>query len=170
MARSLPFIVQPKNKISKVRVGTKLSGEIEIEKRGYITVGEKAMVDQAMKDANATAGLRSLVSRIAEAENKEYRDVFNDLTAAESPEYLDFWVGEITESFRAIALEDVRRGMFQATSLLISRVDPDWTMEDTMQQHPDLVKALAEFYVKEDAPIIEAFGEESDSSGAEGKK
>lgn len=170
MTRELPFVVQPRKKVTLEKVGTEESGIIEIERRGYITVGEKAMVDQSMQGANASARLRSVVSAISEAEKKTPSKVMADLSAEPSPDYLDDWAEEVLECFNLINVENAKRDMVQATALLISRVDGDWTIEDTMQQSPGLIKALSDFYNKENSPALEALEEGPQGSGAEGKR
>ena len=47
MAVKIPFVVQPNLKPVKEQVGTETSGKIEIERRGYVTVSEKAFVQAA---------------------------------------------------------------------------------------------------------------------------
>lgn len=170
MTRKLPFVVQPRKKVALEKVGTEESGIIEIERRGYITVGEKAMVDQAMQGANSSARLRSVVSAISEVEKKTPSEVMADLSAEPAPDYLDDWAEEILECFTLINVENSRRDMVQATALLISRVDSEWTIEDTMQQSPGLVKELSDFYAKENLQALEELSEEQQESGAEGKK
>ena len=170
MTRKLPFVVQPRKKVALEKVGTEESGIIEIERRGYITVGEKAMVDQAMQGTSASAHLRSVVFAISEAEQKTSSEVMADLSVEPSPGYLDNWAEEILECFGAITVENAKRDMVQATALLISRVDGEWTIEDTMQQSPELVKALSDFYVKENSQALEGLEQESQGGGAEGKK
>lgn len=170
MARKLPFVVQPRQKTVVEKIGVEETGIIEIERRGYVTVGEKAMVDQAMQGSSAATQLRSLVASIAEIENKEFSEVMSDLTADAAPEYLNDWTDDIVKCFNAIGIENAKRDMLQATALLISRIDAEWTIEDTMQQHQDLVKALSDFYVEENSDDLEELAQDSENSGAEGKK
>ena len=47
--KGLPFVVQPKYEPILERVGTDESGIIEIERRKYLTVQEKAIVQGAME-------------------------------------------------------------------------------------------------------------------------
>ena len=42
----LPFVVQPRLKAIKERIGSEDAGYIEIERRGYLTSGEKSFVQQ----------------------------------------------------------------------------------------------------------------------------
>ena len=42
----LPFVVEPRRKPIVERVGNEESGVIEIERRGYLTTGEKTFVQQ----------------------------------------------------------------------------------------------------------------------------
>ena len=45
--KGLPFVVQPRLAPVIEQVGNEESGIFEIERRGYLTVAEKAMVQQA---------------------------------------------------------------------------------------------------------------------------
>ena len=41
----LPFVVAPKLKSKIETLGTEVSGKIEIERKGYLTVGEKGFME-----------------------------------------------------------------------------------------------------------------------------
>ena len=60
-----------------------------------------------------------------------------------------------------------KAALIQATALLICRVNEAWTIEQTMELHPDLVADLAKLYTDEDNKTIDALEEASNNSGAE---
>lgn len=171
MARQLPFVVQPNKKPVLKTIGTEQSGQIEIEVRGYTTVGEKAMVDQSILGEVGTQGFQELLKQIAKAEGKTASEVYDDFSTTPAPEYLEDWAQEFQEAVDVLSVENSKRNIVQATALLISRVDPEWTIEDTMQQHSDLVLELSNLYVEENKRSTDdLISDDASSGGAEGKK
>lgn len=169
-ARNLPFVVQPKAEFTEVTLGTEDSGQIKVEQRNYTTVGEKALTQEATKGFHAVADLYSFVREIAEDSDKAPEQVLADLSATPTPNYLLVWADDAAGHLEAVNLEAGRRKMIHATAILISRVDPKWTINDTMELHPDLVEALSEFYVKEEQGLAVDLEESADNTGAEGKE
>lgn len=169
-ARKLPFVVQPKAKFSEVTLGTEESGKIKVEQRNYITVGEKALVQEAMKGSNAMGDLYAFVTNIAADSNKTPDEVLSDLGSSPTPDYLLVWMDDAAVHMEAINLESARRKMIHATAILISRVDSEWSINDTMELHSDLVEALSEFYVEEGVGLTDALEDAADNTGAEGKE
>ena len=149
-ARKLPFVVQPKAKFVEVTLGSEESGQIKVEQRNYVTVGEKALTQEAMKGSHAVTDLYSFVRDIAEDSGKAPEQVLVDLSATPTPDYLLVWADDAASHLEAVNLEAGRRKMIHATAILISRVDPEWTINDTMELHSDLVDALSEFYTSEE--------------------
>lgn len=62
---SLPFVVQPKRKPITERIGSEDSGVIEVIRKGYLTSGEKAFVQQVQQYDNGTSDIVTLSRRIA---------------------------------------------------------------------------------------------------------
>jgi hypothetical protein len=60
--KTLPFVVQPKRKFTKVKIGTEQAGVLEIERRGYLTVSEKAFVDGVMQGTDGIAAIVNLAT------------------------------------------------------------------------------------------------------------
>lgn len=169
-ARKLPFVVQPKAVVKEVTLGTEESGQIKVEQRNYITVGEKALVQEAMKGSHAIQDLYAFVADVAKEHDKETQQVLEDLSSTPTPEYLLPYNEVALEYLEAVQGEKGRRDMIHATAILISRVDSEWTIQDTMNLHSDLVVALSEFYVKEDSGLSDALKDSADNTGAEGKE
>lgn len=169
-ARKLPFVVQPKAKFSEVTLGTEDSGKIKVEQRNYITVGEKALAQEAMKGSHAVNDLYAFVSNIAEDSNKTPDEVLSDLSSSPAPDYLLVWMDDAAAHLEAVNLESTRRKMIYATAILVSRVDKEWSINDTMELHSELVDALSDFYVKEGTGLADALEDAADNTGAEGKE
>ena len=64
MAR-LPFVVQPKRQPILEQIGSEESGLIEIERRGYLTAGEKSFVQQVQQFDNGTTEIITVSRRVA---------------------------------------------------------------------------------------------------------
>lgn len=161
--RSLPFVVQPKRVFSKVKIGTDQTGIVEIERRGYLTVSEKAFVDAVMQGTDAITEVVSLANKISistgHSAEKTYvsvmraiqGDVDGDAYAARiRSEYPD----EISSVISKLAESVQRRSIAASTILIKSRIDPEWTLEDTLNQDPGLIDALAVFYAEEENPEL----------------
>ena len=169
-ARTLPFVVQPKAKFTEVTLGSEESGQIKVEQRNYIPVGEKALTQEAMKGSHALTDLYAFVRDIAEETGKTADVVLADLGVSPTPDYLVAWVDEAAAYMEKVNLEASRRKMIHATAILVSRVDREWSINDTMELHTDLVDALADFYVKEEKGLSDTLEDAGDNTGAEGKE
>ena len=62
---ALPFVVQPRRTTVIERVGTEKSGILEIERRGYLTTGEMAFVQQQTTSDDSTEKLLDLVQKVS---------------------------------------------------------------------------------------------------------
>ena len=168
--RKLPFVLQPSFTPEEVVVGTEESGQIEIERRGYITVGEKSLTQQALSGFVARSRFYALLAAIAEMEDKSPDEVYEDFASSSNPDYLDDWQGDLAKCVSDLSVETIKRRTIYATAILISRVDPEWTVDDTMQLNSSLVEAIADFYEKEDKGVLESVTSGSKSTGAKEKK
>ena len=63
--KGLPFVVQPRLQPIVEQVGTEESGIIEIERRGYLSVAEKAIAQQAVGGDDSVRKMYVLGGRIA---------------------------------------------------------------------------------------------------------
>ena len=152
MTLNLPFVVEPKLDPVIEIIGTDASGRIEIERKGYLTVAEKAFVQAAQGgNGNAMAKIYALSSKIAGKTGKAAQDVFSDMTKPEGADYLEPYQDQISEMMVEIAEAQERTRVFTAASLLMHRVDANINMEDVIDVHPDLLDALDELYREEDA-------------------
>jgi hypothetical protein len=62
-----------------------------------------------------------------------------------------------------------RRKIISATCLLYFRISQDWTIEDTMEMHPDLVDSLYILFQEEDVKSTEAFEKLEVGQDSQGK-
>lgn len=172
----LPFVVAPRLEPKLIRVGSAESGQIEIERRGYLTVAEKSFMSAATANDNTTSLLRSLAFRIARDTGRSQTEVMEDIGSIETTKetYLDPYIADILEAMTQMIEFQQRRGIIAATCLIMYRIDRNWTVEDTMELHDDIRRDLERLYEDEEAKNIEAleatFGEkDEDEAGASGK-
>jgi len=166
---SLPFVVQPRRKPIKEVIGSEESGQIEIERRGYLTSGEKSFVQQVQQSDNGSDEIITLSRQVARryslGMDKAYRTVLSIIAGTEVSEADRELVSNVEDEF-AEALTAVVKGMVAsqtreelvyATCLLKYRVDPDFEIPQINFLHPDIVSGLAKLYREEEARSIEAF-------------
>ena len=168
--KGLPFVVQPRLQPIIEQLGTEESGIIEIERRGYLSVAEKAIVQQATQGDDSIRKMYALGGRIARETGKQQIEVMQELMQPERPEYMAPYEEEILENMIEMLAYQERVDIVQATALLICRIDEKWSVEQSMDLHPDLVKALSMLYVEEDRRSTEALeAAVVQDGGAEGK-
>jgi len=157
--KGLPFVVQPKYSPVVERIGTEESGIIEIERRGYLTVQEKAIMQGAMEGDTTLTDLFMLCREIAQKEGLEAEEVFNDMMAPSQPEYFEKYSQQISAAITKLGDYNQRQRMVAATALLITRIDPYWSAADTVALHPDLIDSLFTLYSEEEKKSTEALQE-----------
>lgn len=168
--KGLPFVVQPRLQPIIDKVGTEVSGIIEIERRGYLSVAEKAIVQGVSTGDTSVRQMFALAGRIGRDTGKQQAEVAKDLMVQPMPEYLRPYQEEIQDCIMVMLEFQDRTAVIQATALLICRIQDTWTIEQTMDLHPDLIHALAQLYIDEDNKSVDLLEEASNKSGAaEGK-
>ena len=171
MAVKIPFVVQPKLDSVIEIIGTDASGRIEIERKGYLTVAEKAFVQAATGGSNMMHKIYGTASRIAAKTKKSAQQVFEDISKQEDVDYLKPYQGEIAEML--VEANDMQEKMrvFAAAALIMNRIDENIEIEQVMDLHPDLLEALHELYQEEDArdtsrlDVVKEEAEEGESAG-----
>ncbi len=170
-SKGLPFVVQPRLEPVIERVGTEDSGIIEIRRQGYLSVAEKTMVDQASKELSDQGELIAAVREIAKAENLSMSAVFDILqNPAENAPLVEKYALEIATASGAAKSQDDKIRIIAATALLICRIDPAWTVEESMGLHPDLLVGLHRLYLDEDARSVEALTSGTEKKSTASKK
>lgn len=160
--RNLPFVVEPRRKPEVVRIGTEDTGIFEIERRGYLTVTEKASFQQVSTNKEGAQALRTLAKNISEGQ-KMPLDKANELLmkvlqsaklTAKEEKVMDQYTLELLEVLEVFRRESIHTQMIMATVLLVSRVDKDWSFDDTVQLDMSMIEALSELYQAEDAKSL----------------
>lgn len=169
MTAKLPFIVQPRLKPVTELIGSEESGQFQIERRGYLTSGEKSFMTQARSADDTSSKIVGLARKVAAKNrldlNKAYELVSlaiagNTKNNAKVAEVEKDFPGELSDVFSLLATSQAKEGLLQATCLMMYRVDTDWTIRDTMELHPDLLDGLVALYVDEENKSIEALDPE----------
>lgn len=160
----LPFVVQPKKNTEKVKVGNEEVGVFEIERKGYLSVAEKSFVENVTQGSDGVAALVRLANRIAAdkkiAPEKAYvviTDIMSGkgggkLAEAVSADYGD----EIASATSRMAESMQRRQIAAATILLQTRINHEWTIQDTLELDPVILEELTALYDREEQrePVI----------------
>ena len=155
--KTLPFVVQPRLKPVMELLGTENSGQIQIERRGYLSVAEKAWV-QALEAEDDTQGrLHRLAIKIAAELDMDPAEALDLVVKSEMRDpRLDPYHDELMESMQAMQQFSERRKIAGCTCLLINRVDHSWELEDTLTLHTDIIEDLYVLYLEEEARSVEA--------------
>lgn len=156
-ARSLPFVVQPRLKPIIELIGTENSGQIEIERRGYLSVAEKAWIQALEADDDTQGRLHRLAIKIGAELGMEPREALNLCASSElSDPRLAGYQEELIDTMGAMQRFNERRKFVAATCLLVNRLDPAWEVDDTLKLHIDLIDSLYALYLEEEARSVEA--------------
>lgn len=171
----LPFVVEPRRKGELIQVGSEESGKIEIERKGYLTTGEKAFVQQTIGSDNGSHKIISLSRRVAnvhkisleegydmvinalannsEIENKQHKKIINNIR-----EDYDYELQEIVTSLNEL---QAKEALIIALCMLRYRIDLDITVADVLNLHPDIVSGLVDLYRYEENASTERISDES---------
>ncbi len=167
---TLPFVVAPRREPIGEVLGTEESGQIEIHRKGYLTVAEKTFMQQAANSDETVSLLHKLASRVAKKRSVQAQEVVERLTLGNFQDpLLDGFEEEVSEIYSAMGNYEQRRRIISATCLLYFRISQEWTIEDTMELHPDLVDALCSLFTEEDTKSTEAFEKIETGASSEGK-
>ena len=154
----LPFVVQPKKNTEKIKVGNDDVGVFEIERKGYLSVAEKSFVENVTQGSDGVSSLVRLANKVASefsiAPEKAYVAITDAMSGKRDnalavkiietyDDELAFATSRMTESMQ-------RRGIAAATILLQTRVNHEWTIEDTLELDPQIVEQLVELYDREE--------------------
>jgi len=158
----LPFVIAPRMQSRPVRLGNEEVGVIEIEKRGYLSVAEKSFVDTVMQGSDGVASIVKLASRISREKKITVEKAYNlivDIISGSSSGGLASSVaadyGDDIAGIQTQMVESLQRKAIACTTILIqSRIDSDWTLEDTMELQPELLADFSKLYEEEEQKIL----------------
>lgn len=151
-------------------MGSEESGQIEIHRKGYLTVAEKSFMQQASSSDETVSLLHKLAAKVAKARGVQAQEVVELLGGGNFQDpLLEGFEDEISEIYSAMGSFEQRRKIISATCLLYFRISQDWTIEDTMEMHPDLVDSLYILFQEEDVKSTEAFEKLEVAQDSQGK-
>jgi hypothetical protein len=166
---SLPFVVQPKRQPIVQQIGSEESGVIEIERRGYLTAGEKSFVQQVQQYDNGTGQIITISRHVAReyglGMDKAYNMVLSIISGSQgSPESSELvnkieteFAQELTDVVKGLAASQAREDLVYASCLIKYRINPDFEISQISEIHPDIIQGLAALYRDEEARSIEAW-------------
>ena len=159
----LPFVIAPRMKSRLVRLGNEELGVIEIEKRGYLSVAEKSFVDSVMQGSDGVSNMVRLASKVARERKISVEKAYNiivEIISGKTSDSVSTKVGndygdEISD-IQSQMIDSMQRKSIACTTVLIqSRIDSEWTVEDTMQLQPELLVEFANLYDEEERKITD---------------
>lgn len=164
MASSLPFVVQPRLKPIIELIGSEDSGQFEIERRGYLTVAEKAYYQQSMSDDDSMVSLQNVGRKISRETGIPLQDVMLKIGEAlqgekvnpEDQELLEKYQEDIGESINALMRSQERGNACRALALIVSRVNAAFPVEELFKLHPDIIEGLSNLYKEEEQKSVDA--------------
>jgi hypothetical protein len=154
----LPFVVQPKRNIEVIQIGDEESGIIEIERKGYLSVAEKAFVDSFMQGSDGVSYIVQLANRLSRelkvAPEKAYLAI-TEAMAGKLDSKVAVTVNENYGQELSVATAKMsdsmqRRAIAAATILLQTRVNHEWTVDDTLGLDPIILDDLSKLYDREE--------------------
>lgn len=154
----LPFVVQPKKNTEMVRVGNEEVGIFEIERKGYLSVAEKSFVENVTQGSDGVSSLVRLANKVAVDNKVAAEKAYAAITDAMSGKATSKLASSIAENYEeelAYATSRMsesmqRRSIAAATILIQTRVNHEWTIQDTMELDPLLVEELTSLYDREE--------------------
>ncbi len=157
----LPFVVAPKVNSRIETLGSEISGKIEIERKGFLTVGEKSfMANVNSQDIVLQSVMklsRSVGSHYKLGQQDAYQQVVLAVTEPEKcshPVYDEFGT-EIAELATLMMSMEQKKQLMMAFCMLLYRVDDSLTMDDIIDLHEDLIEALAQLFADEETKSLE---------------
>ena len=158
----LPFVVEPRLKPIIEKIGSEDSGQIEVERRGYISAGEKAFISNGNSTDKTPEMVLSTVRRVAvkyKIDTKEAYDLVTGTITGEANKLSERLQKDFTTELGQITMSAIssneRTRFLKAFCMLLYRVDGSITADEAMALHPDLLDGLAALYDDEEARSVE---------------
>ena len=158
----LPFVVAPRQEPVKVRVGSEVSGVIEIERKGFLTAGEKSFMQANTSNDLVLKNLLRMARSLASSKKIGVQEAYNLISHAiqneNDPESAEVWKEygeEMNQTLSAMMKQEATARVLKAFCMLLYRVDADIELEDVLSQHEDLIEGLVDLYDKEEKKSTE---------------
>ena len=155
-----------------VRVGNKNCGILEIERKGYLTTGEMAFVQQQSSSDESTEMILSLVRKVASKFKIDTQKAYDcvtkaitggDSSSAVSRKVADVYAEEISRVTQELMASEQRKKIVCAYTLIVYRVSEDFSVEEFLELDPELIDAIYDLYLQEESRLVEDLeSEESD--------
>lgn len=171
-AKGLPFVVKPRLAPIVERIGNEDIGIFEIERRGYLTVAEKAFAQASSIEDDSVLAIQSITGKISRETGKSRDEVMQAIVDGMIADFLAPYSDELGHAVAGMSLYEEKIKFVRATALIYSRIDSDWSIEQTLELHEQLVEELAELYSDEerrDTSAIQASLKASEGVEKKGK-
>ena len=167
----LPFVVSPRLNSRIEILGSEISGKIEVERKGFLTVGEKSF----MAGVNSQSDVLKVIMQVSRAVAAKYKlgqqDAYEQVVLSVSspdecshPVFDDFG-DEIAELTSMMLASEQKKQLMAAYCMLLYRVNEEIDMSDVVSLHEDLVGALADLYADEENKSLERLVDKDDEEG-----
>lgn len=157
----LPFVVAPRANSRIETLGSDESGKIEIERKGYLSVGEKSF----MANANAQDDILQLVMKLSRkvatkfklGQQEAYEQVVLAVSEPDKCSYpvVETYGKDITGLATTMMAAEQKKKVMMAYCLLVFRVNEEIELEEVLDLHEDLVEALVALYLDEESKSVE---------------
>lgn len=155
----LPFVVQPRLRSIVERIGNDDIGVLEVERRGYLTAGEKAYLQAYDSKEQTPAMILGLVKKVAKSGKLSLEDAHKAVMASlqgsgatpKQQKLLEPYEDEITGILTAVMASEQNKAVVRASCMLHYRCG--LAFEDADQVftlHPDLTEALSKLCADEE--------------------
>lgn len=170
----LPFIVEPRLAPIIEEIGSEESGKISCERRGYLSSGEKAFVQQAIGGDDTTLKIIGLSRKIANECSSTLEVAYGDAISIISglgssnsklKELEIKYFDEFNELMNSLATVQSKEQLIQAICMIKYRIDASVEVEEVMELHPDIIEGLSKLYKDEESKSVERL-----RGGSEDKK
>lgn len=170
----LPFVVTPRLQPIIETIGNENIGTIQIERRGYLTAGEKNFMSSQFNSELVTRKTLSLCRKIAtecKIGQEEAYEVLQQVLGVEgnskhAQRVESKFAEEISDLSSSMVDINSRRSLIAAFCMVLYRVDPSVEFEDFLDLHPDLVSGLSSLYEEEEAKTIDRLVESLEKNEA----
>ena len=153
----LPFVVAPRINPEVIQVGNENCGILSVERKGYVTAGEKSFVSNNLEE-QVTSKVLDLCRKIS-AEYKidmeeAYSSIVNLLTGVDAgsvgKRIEKAYSESLSDIFQCMTEEQERRKLVQAFAIILYRIDSEFTVDALLELSPELIEALSDHYAAEE--------------------